>query len=228
MIEPNSRFERQSQLVPHARLVDLSVTVIGVGAIGRQVALQLAAIGVRRLQLIDFDYVEATNITTQGYRIADLGLTKVEATRQAIEAIDVSVDVDAIADRFRPRQRTGHAVFACVDSIAARSAIWRALAGKVGFWTDGRMLGEVIRVLAVDDAKSAGHYQTTLFNSSEAQQGTCTSRSTIYAASLAAALMVHQFTRWLRDIPVDADASINLLAGEWTVHECETQQPSTV
>ncbi len=137
MIEPNSRFDRQSQLVPHERLVDLSVTVIGVGAIGRQVALQLAAIGVRRLQLIDFDHVEATNITTQGYRIADLGLTKVEATRQAIAAIDVSIDVDAIDDRFRPRQRTGQAVFACVDSIAARSAIWRTLGGKIGFWTDG-------------------------------------------------------------------------------------------
>ncbi len=90
------------------------------------------------------------------------------------------------------------------------------------------MLGEVIRVLAVNDAKSADHYRSTLFDASEAQQGTCTSRSTIYAASLASALMVHQFTRWLRDIPVDADSSVNLLAGEWTVHECETQQPSSV
>ena len=50
-----------------------------------------------------------------------------------------------------------------------------------------------------------------------AQPGRCTARSTIYAASIAAGMMVHQFTRWLRGIPVDRDTSLNLLAGEWTI-----------
>ncbi len=49
------RFTRQQELVPQDPLMDMKVTVIGVGAIGRQVALQLAAIGVRQLLLIDFD-----------------------------------------------------------------------------------------------------------------------------------------------------------------------------
>ena len=52
------------------------------------------------------------------------------------------------------------------------------------------------------------------FTAAEAQQGSCTSRSTIYAASIAAGLMVHQFTRWLRELPVDRDLSVNLLASE--------------
>ncbi len=38
---------------------------------GDSQALQLAALGVPRLQLIDFDTVEATNITTQGYYTGD-------------------------------------------------------------------------------------------------------------------------------------------------------------
>jgi len=42
------RFARQAELVPQDRLAEFSATVIGVGAIGRQVALQLAAIGARR------------------------------------------------------------------------------------------------------------------------------------------------------------------------------------
>ena len=44
--------------MPHDRLTDLRITVVGVGAIRRQVALQLASIGVCHLQLIDFDHVE--------------------------------------------------------------------------------------------------------------------------------------------------------------------------
>jgi len=41
----SGRFARQEGLVPRDRLEELSVSVIGVGAIGRQVALQLASLG---------------------------------------------------------------------------------------------------------------------------------------------------------------------------------------
>ena len=79
------------------------------------------------------------------------------------------------------------------------------------------MLGEVIRVLATADPNGADHYQTTLFAQSEAQIGRCTARSTIYTASITAGLMIHQFTRWLRGLPLDCDATLNLLGGEWSV-----------
>jgi tRNA A37 threonylcarbamoyladenosine dehydratase len=65
-IAQNDRFIRQRDLVPSDRLSDVTTTVIGVGAIGRQVALQLAAIGAPSIQLIDFDMVDATNVTAQG------------------------------------------------------------------------------------------------------------------------------------------------------------------
>jgi sulfur carrier protein ThiS adenylyltransferase len=38
----------------------------------------------------------------------------------------------------------------------------------------------------------------------------------IYTAAIAAGLMIHQFTRWLRGLPVDQDLTLNLLAGELT------------
>lgn len=44
------RYSRQRDLVPQEKLKGCRVTVVGVGAIGRQVALQLAAIGVPWLQ----------------------------------------------------------------------------------------------------------------------------------------------------------------------------------
>tara|TARA_R110002096_G_scaffold158667_1_gene324112 strand:+ start:1640 stop:2293 length:654 start_codon:yes stop_codon:yes gene_type:complete len=210
----SDRFVRQSELVPREKLKLLTITVIGVGAIGRQVTLQLAALGVRRLQLIDFDKVDPTNITTQGYLAADLGQPKVEATACAVQAIDASLDVEQVLDRFRPGLVTGEAIFVCVDSISSRAAIWRALRHKCAFWCDGRMRGEVVRILTAVDPESRDHYDTTLFAQDEAQAGTCTSRSTIYTASIAAGLMLHQFTRWLRSICIERDLTLNLLATE--------------
>ena len=217
MQPPQGRFERQEELVPQDRLTELSVSVVGVGAVGRQLALQLAAIGVRRLHLFDFDHVEPTNITTQGYAHADLGLPKVVATEQSIHRLDPSVAVTSVLDRFRPQYETGEAVFCAFDSISARSAIWRTLRDRTQFWTDGRMLGEVIRVLAAGDEAGRTHYSTTLFAPAEAQTGRCTNRSTIYAAGICAGLMLHQFTRWLRELPLDRDAVFNLLAAEFVV-----------
>ena len=212
-----SRFARQEDLVPLAELERLTTTVIGVGAVGRQVALQLAALGARTIQLIDFDTVELTNVTSQGYYAADIGRPKVEATRTVIKHIDDSVSVQMIYERYSSKLQIGQAVFCCVDSISARSAIWRSAHPRCQFWADGRMLGEVLRVLTVADAQGREHYPTTLFPEAEAQTGRCTARSTIYAASVTAALMVHQFTRWLRKLPIDLDVSFNLLASELTV-----------
>ena len=201
------RFIRQQDLVPRHRLADLTATVIGVGAIGRQVALQLAAIGTPRIQLIDFDTVDPTNVTTQGYL----------ATAAAIENLDPTLEISPIEDRYRSKLPIGEAIFCCVDSISPRAAIWRTASQRCPFWADGRMLGEVLRILIATDTPSRRHYSDSLFPEAEAQRGSCTSRSTIYAASIAAGLMVHQFTRWLRGLPTDADTAGNLLAGEWSV-----------
>jgi len=213
----SDRFVRQQDLVPTERIAKLKTSVIGVGAIGRQVALQLAAIGARRLQLVDFDRVDHTNVTTQGYLCGDIGSLKVTATAQALKQLDPDVEVDLVNDRYRPKMKIGSVVFTCVDSIDARGAIWRSAGRRVEFWADGRMLGETIRVLVAADEASQLHYPTTLFAASEAEQGQCTARSTIYAANIAAGLMVHQFVRWLRGQPLDPDTTLNLLAGEMIV-----------
>lgn len=193
------------------------MTIIGVGAIGRQVALQLAALGVMKIQLIDFDTVESHNVTTQGYRESDVGHDKVTATAAAILEVDSTITVDEVSDRFRIRQTVNDCVFCCVDSISSRSAIWNHLKSRTELWVDARMLGEVMRILTVSDCESRESYSTSLFAQNEAQTGSCTSRSTIYASTIAAGLVVHQFSRWLRRLPLDTDLSLNLLSSEITV-----------
>ena len=175
-IPESNRYLRQEDLVPRQRLVSVKATVIGVGAIGRQVSLQLAGIGVPRLQLVDFDQVDLTNITTQGYLADDVGQPKVEATAAAIARLDPTIAVEAAQDRYRARMQIGDAVFCAVDSITARTAIWRSVGPKCQFWADGRMLSEVIRVLAVAGNDGRDYYPTTLFAQSQAQSGSCTAQ----------------------------------------------------
>jgi len=218
MVERVDRYSRQAGLVPREMLANLKVTVVGVGAIGRQVALQLAALGVPELQLVDFDQVEPTNVTTQGYLETDLRLAKVTATARAVQNIDSTIRLHLVEDRFRPALTVGDALFCCVDSISARAAIWRSAANRSRFWCDGRLLGEVIRVLTVADRAGREHYPTTLFAQTEALTGSCTMRGTIYTAAIAAGLMLHQFARWLRSQPVDVDLALNLLASELVAH----------
>lgn len=217
MNELTDRLVRQQELVPEDRLACLTASVVGVGAVGRQVALQLAAMGARRLQLVDFDSVEWTNVTTQGYLASDVGQLKVDATADAVRRIDPMIQMELVQDCYRPAIQLGEAVFCCVDSIAARRAIWRSAGPRLQFWADGRMLGEVIRVLIVADEFGRDHYPTTLFPQSEAQVGRCTAHGTIYTANVAAGLMLHQFARWLRGQAIDRDTSLNLLASELTV-----------
>jgi hypothetical protein len=212
--EETGRFERQAGLVPREELLKQSATVIGVGAIGRQVALQLACLGIPRLQLIDFDTVETTNVSTQGYLTKDLGRPKVSALREALRELDPSIDVDVIVDRWRPRYPLERCVFVCVDSIATRTAIWQGAGPKATFWCDGRMLAETIRIVTAADDGSWRRYPETLFEASDAQTGACTARGVIYPAAIAAGLMLHQFVRWLRGQPIDSDVTLNLLASE--------------
>lgn len=81
-------------------------------------------------------------------------------------------------------------------------------------FVDTRMSAEVVRILAAADSGSRAYYPTTLFTAEEAHTGACTSKSTIYTANVAAGLAVGQMTKWLRNMPVDADLCLNILTSE--------------
>ena len=211
------RYTRQADIVPTDRMANLTVTVVGVGAIGRQVALQLAAMGVSKLQLIDFDRVEIENLCCQGYLEHDLGMLKVEATSRMCWQINSQVTVEQVGGRFQRSAPVGDIVFCCVDSVETRKLIWEAVKDRVSVFVDTRMSASVARVIAVVDSAGREHYPTTLFGAGEAYQGSCTAKSTIYTANIAAGLAVAQLTKWLCSLPVDPDICLNILASEMSI-----------
>ncbi|MBC8467975.1 MAG: ThiF family adenylyltransferase [Planctomycetes bacterium] len=216
----DERFSRQADIVPRERILDCKATVIGVGAIGRQVAIQLTAIGVPHLHLVDFDHVEISNLATQGYMQKDLERPKVDVTAEFVREINYDLHVEVLLDRFKRSTPVGNCVFCCVDSITTRRHIWDAVRDKVNFFCDGRMSAEVLRVITACDEKSRQYYPQTLFAAEQAHAGPCTAKTTIYCANIAAGFMLAQFTKYLRMLPVDPDIQINLLASEINVGVC--------
>jgi len=208
---------RQRDIVPPDRLAACRATVVGVGAIGRQVALQLAAMGILHLQLIDPDRVEVVNLAPQGYFEDDVGLPKVQATASLCHRMHVGLEIHEHCERFRRSMDVGNVLFNCVDDIEVRRIIWESTQDRLQFYADGRMSAEVIRVLVAADAESRRHYPTTLFAAAEAYQGACTAKGTIFTANIAAGLMLSQFSKWLRHLPIEKDLTLNLLSAELTV-----------
>jgi hypothetical protein len=120
-------------------------------------------------------------------------------------------------ERFRRSMEIGHLVFCSVDRIDIRRLIWDAVKDSTSFYVDGRMSAETLRILTACDIESRGHYPTTLFRTEEAFVGPCTAKTTIYCANIAAGLMVAQFAKYLRGLPIDPDIQLNLLASEMNV-----------
>jgi sulfur carrier protein ThiS adenylyltransferase len=213
----NDRYSRQQDIVPRDRILETRATVIGVGAIGRQVAIQLTAIGVPCIQLVDFDTVEISNLASQGYLQADLQRPKVDATADFCRQMNHDLHIETVFDRYKRTVDAGNCVFICVDSIDTRRHLWQSLKDKVNFLCDGRMSAEVLRVVTASDESSRKYYPQTLFTAQEAYAGPCTAKTTIYCANIAAGFMLAQFTKYLRFLPVDADIQVNLLASEINV-----------
>lgn len=208
---------RQRELIPPEKLQDTRVTVVGVGAGGRQVALQLAAIGVPRITIIDPDTVRPENLASQGYHEADLDRPKVDATKDICASINSAIEINAINRKFRSTDFTGGVLFCCVDKIDTRKAIFETVKDRADLFIDGRMSAEYVRIFVVHDEPSRKHYATTLFPAAEAYNGACTSKTTIYCANVSAGLRVAQFAKWLRGCDLDQEIDVNLLTNEMGV-----------
>lgn len=82
-------------LAGQQKLRNASVLLIGTGGLGSPAAMYLAAAGVGRIGLVDYDVVDASNLQRQVvHGTAQLGTLKVESARQRILDINPTVQVD--------------------------------------------------------------------------------------------------------------------------------------
>src|SRR5881227_3281935 len=110
-----------------AQLADRHLTICGAGALGSQLADNLARQGFRRLRVIDRDRVEEHNVGTQLYGQSEVGAWKVEALRQRLFRA-TGIEIDAIRKELTDRNassllREGDLIVDTFDNSASRRLV---------------------------------------------------------------------------------------------------------
>lgn len=111
------------------KLLDSHVLVIGVGGLGSPVAMYLAASGVGKLTLVDFDVVELSNLQRQIAHTTDrIGELKTHSARSACLALNPDIDIRTIdyqmdEDELRSLVASASAVVEGSDNFPTRFAV---------------------------------------------------------------------------------------------------------
>ena len=84
------------------RLLNSSVLIIGAGGLGSPAAMYLAAAGVGRIGIVDFDAVDVSNLQRQILHVSkDVGVNKAESAKQTIGNLNSEVVVETYVDRLQ-------------------------------------------------------------------------------------------------------------------------------
>jgi len=230
----SERFLRYSGIVNPEHLRKARVLIVGVGAIGRQVALQLAAMGVEEIEIVDFDIVEEANMGAQGYKPCDLQVPKVIAMAAEMESFNDDLDVGVFDEKFHHYANREiedfdpTAIFACVDCMDARTEIARKAIELGCPLFDARMSGLVMQVYAVDMQSDTDFYKygTTLFSNEDAHPEPCTARSVLFTSNIVAGLLVSLWAQSLKGPLPYPYLSMSLV--DYTIEPIRLQCPDVV
>jgi molybdopterin/thiamine biosynthesis adenylyltransferase/rhodanese-related sulfurtransferase/molybdopterin converting factor small subunit len=85
-----------------------SVLIIGAGGLGSPVALYLAAAGIGRIGMVDFDVVDMTNLQRQViHSTKNVGRSKLDSARERIKEINPHVEVETFETKLTSQNAMG-------------------------------------------------------------------------------------------------------------------------
>lgn len=185
--------------------VKYPIHIIGVGATGSFVAMELARMGCPVLNIYDFDELEIHNIPNQYYDTQDLGKPKVEALAEKLKLINPSIVVNAYNGKVLPKaseegkgidEMSGY-VFLLVDSMKTRKELWEAVKKNkniVHCW-ESRLGSDQARVYSLDmSVKNFDKYEQDFYEDDNAEVSACGTSITVLPIVLqTASLMMVQF-----------------------------------
>lgn len=201
---------RQEKACPHSKIKNLKVLVVGCGAIGRQVARQVALLGINTLALCDDDIIEEHNVVPQMFPVNAIGRPKVEFLAEELAMLCPKLKIDMFNQKWFPIVgKDFDVVFPCVDNIEVRGNLFEFYQEKCKAFIDVRIGGDDAMILtAAGNYDDKQWYKNTLFKKSEAVGDACAQPMTNYIANVASGLAINQFARLFSKRGLDPSGKI--------------------
>ncbi len=138
-------------------LREVTVLVVGAGALGSPVAAYLAGAGVGRLGIVDSDNVELSNLHRQTLHFTpDLGVPKAHSAVAKLRYLNPDVIIDPYQARFGPLMLEGaDLVVDCSDSFDTRYEVNAACCAARIPLVEGGVIGLAGLVMAIRPGVSA-------------------------------------------------------------------------
>ena len=186
------------------------IHIIGVGATGSFVAMQIARMGVPVLNIYDFDDVEIHNIPNQYYDTEDIGKLKIDALDEKLHKInpDITVNKSNAKVTAEDISKMEGYVFLLVDSMKVRKELWEAAKNNpniINVW-ESRLGSDQARVysLPIEKGKDYSKYEQDFYDDDNAEVSACGTSITVLPIVLqTASLMIVQFIDLVMDNPVE-------------------------
>jgi hypothetical protein len=199
---------RHHSIVPLDKLEDPAL-VIGAGAIGSKVVIELVKLGCTNITIVDYDIVENHNISNQYFAQSDIGIAKAEAIKQEALRHNTSANIIAKICEFDYEDRYPYKyVFICVDDMDVRRELMKKYSRSktTKFIVEARMSYDMFFIYTVTNIDIYKKWLNVSKYSNEdtSEESACGSKISLGAtSSLCAGFMLHSFINFLNEKPVE-------------------------
>lgn len=169
------------------KLVNSSALIVGAGGLGAPVTLYLAAGGVGRLTICDFDIVDLTNLQRQIiHNTQSVGINKAVSAQQTIAAINPEVTVRTVCEKsseedFERLAADADVIIDCSDNFKTRYALNRICVKLQKPLVSGAAIGFEGQVTVFDMRNAASPCYHCLFPDMGAEEGMRCAENGVFA-----------------------------------------------
>lgn len=186
-----------------------SVLLAGLGGIGSWTALLLSRLNPDCMTLIDYDTVDAPNMSGQLYGIDNMGNFKVDSIISLLNSLSDYFTIIGLCERFTLNSTPYDIMIGGFDNMAARKTFYEVWTRHVNrlpvqdrkkcLFIDGRLAAEEFQIYCFTGADTyhINKYGTEcLFSDSEAEEAVCSYKQTAYSACMIASFIVNLFVNF--------------------------------
>lgn len=189
-----------------------NVNVVGCGATGSYLAFLLGKMGVKNIDLFDFDVVEDHNLPNQVFKVSDVGRNKAEALAGLLGEF-CGVTADWHNARVTKDTPLPGITYMLVDSMAARKDIFEGLKYnlncKLMIETRVGIDCSMVYCINPNDPSSIEFWENHWYSDEDAEESPCNDRMIAPTACTAAAIAAWKLIKYHKKLQYERSLTIS-------------------